>query len=466
AQLEGMKILRRRFENLFPSCKVTVNSGTVTPEGEWDAKREKPLTSDNPGIYMMEWDAPQQVRGLAIKEIDGRFTEIDAWTGDGSPDMKADKGWEKLATYEQPLRYYYHPDQNNNTAARYMDGYVDFGREVSTRAIRMRVTEQWMWKGEGRDALYGVRRDRGGMDLDPTRCRIYGVAPLKAVGGDSPVDLLATQRIEVYDLATKKLVKEIPFPQGSDIAFAPDGSLYGISPGKVVKVDVDLAVDGKGQLWVTECDWTPKRVSLWGVDGTFKKDMLGPTEYGGRGVLDPHDKSRVYFTTQGGGGLEFALDWKTGATALKNVLWLGNAQAGEQPLRIKDRQYLVTRPLFLTQPVGIVYLQEKDRLKLAAAMGAAGSFPPLRTAEILEKLGRKALGEVAFVWSDRSGDGSPQANEVEFFDMPNRQAAADADGKAAWTHPIEGWGVHALLKAKKPWFPGQAVALFDVVGHE
>ena len=98
ARLEGMKILRRRFENLFPACKVSVNSGTVTPEGEWDARRDAPLTADDPGIYMMQWDSPQAIRGLAIKEIDGRFTEIDAWTAAGSPDLKADQGWEKLAT--------------------------------------------------------------------------------------------------------------------------------------------------------------------------------------------------------------------------------------------------------------------------------------------------------------------------------------------------------------------------------
>jgi len=596
AQLEGMKILRRRFENLFPSCKVSVNSGTVTPKGEWDAKRETPLTSENPGIYMMEWHAPQPIRGLAIKEIDGRFTEIDAWTGDGSPDMKADKGWEKLATYEQPLREYYHPDRLTNSAARYIDGYVDFGREVSTRAIRMRVKEQWMWKGAGRAALYGVRRDRGGLDLDPTRCRIYGVAVLRVAGGDTPVDILATQRIEVYDLATKKLVKEIPFPQGSDLAFAPDGSLHGISAGKVVKVDVeggkhmplpldvgrptaitfgkagelfvfdsaadqrvvrvfdasgkplrtigtpggrivgpydptrftsspdvavDLAVDAKDQLWVVECDWTPKRVSLWNVDGTFKKDMLGNTSYGGGGVLDPYDTSRLYYN-----GLEFALDWKTGATALKNVLWQGDAPAGDQTIRIKDRDYLVTRPMFLTQPVGIVYLREKDRMKCVAAMGAAGSFRVLQTAAIIEKLGRQPLGSFDFVWSDRSGDGMPQPDEVEFFpqgkpsatpgrfdetlgvDSPGfrydvkeipasgvpvyerrekkfdsrvvrmadggffvvgddeRMAAVDDDGKATWTHPTEGWGVHALTAAKRPWYPGQTVAQFDVVGHE
>jgi hypothetical protein len=602
AQLEGMKILRRRFENLFPTCTVSVNSGTVTPDGAWEANRETPLTSENPGTYMMQWDAPQAIRGLAIKEIDGRFTDVDAWMGAGSPDLKAEKGWEKLATYEQKLRYYYQPDENHNSAARYMDGYVDFGREVSTRAIRLRVTEQWMWKGAGRDALHGVRKDRGGMDLDPARCRIYGVAPLKAVGGEPPIDLLATQRIEVYDLATKKLVKEIAFPDGSDLAFAPDGSLHGISAGKVVKIDiengrhvplpldvgrptaiafdkagelfvfdsapdkrvirvfdsggrplrtigtaggrivgpydpkrftsrpevaVDLAVDGKDQLWVTECDWTPKRVSLWGVDGTFKKDFLGNTAYGGGGCLDSHEKSRLFYTTPNGGGLEFALDWKTGATALKNVIWQGTAPAGEQPIRIKDRQYLVTRPRFLDQPLGVVYLHEKDRLTCVAAMGAAGQFAMLRTSGILEKLGRRALGEVGFLWSDRSGDGAPQAEEVEFFDMPDkrtvavgrfdetlgvdslayryevkeilasgapvyerkkkafdsravrmddgrffvvgdndRMAAVDADGKPSWTHANEGWGVHALLKAKKPWFPGQVVAQFDVVGHE
>ena len=602
AQLEGMRFLKRRFENLFPTCKVSVNSGTVTPEGQWDAKREKPLTPENPGIYMMEWEKPQPIRGLAIKEIDGRFTDIDAWTGDGSPDMQAEKGWEKLTTYKQPLRNYYQPDSSHNSRAIYIDGSVDFGRDVTTRAIRLRVREQWMWK-DSRPT--GVRADRGGSDLDPTRCRIYGVAVLKPAGSDPAADILATQRIEVYDLETKKLVKEIPFPWGSnsygDLAFAPDGTLHGISDGKVVKVDVegskltplsldvrqptaitfgragelfvfdsaadqrvirvfdtagkplrtigtpggrivgpydpkrfasntgvavDLAVDEKNQLWVAECDYSPKRVSIWGVDGTFKKDLLGNTNYGGGGCLDPYDPSRLYYTTGGGShGLEFALDWKTGKTSLKNVLWQGDSPAGEQPIQVKDRLYLVTRPMFTGQPVGIVYLHEKDRLKCVAAMGDAGSFPLLRTSAILEKLGRQALGKVDFVWSDRSGDGAPQPDEVEFFERGKRSAspgrfdetlgvdssgfryevkeilasgapvyerkpkafesrvvrmddgrffvvgettmaAVDDGGKAVWAHPTEGWGVHAVNQAKTPWYPGQTVAQFDVVGHE
>lgn len=604
AQLEGMKILRRRFEGLFPTCKVTVNSGTVTPEGEWDAKREVPLTEKNPGIYMMEWAAPQPLRGLAIKEVDGRFTEIDAWTGDGTPDMKAERGWEKVATYEQKLRSYYHPDKQYNHLARYMDGYVDFGRDVTTRAIRLRVTEQWLESGKMPE---GVRSDRGGRTLDPARCRIYGVAPLKGLGGEPPTDILATQRIEVYDLATKKLVKEIPFPKGGDLAFAPDGSLYGISAGKVVKIDaengkhvplpidverptaiafgkagelfvfdaaadkrvigvfdsagkplrtigtpggrivgpydpmrftsspnvaVDLAVDAKDQLWVVECDWGPKRVSVWAADGTFKKDLLGPHHYGGGGCLDPFDKSRLYVTAGDGfrgvfRGLEFAIDWKTGATALKNILWQGNAPAGEQAIEVGDRRYLVTRPQFTFQPAGVVYLHENNRLRCMAAVGQASGFAMLKTPEILEKLGRRALGNVDFTWSDRSGDGAPQPDEVEFFDSTDerasavgrfdetlgvdathfryevkeilangapvyerkkksfdsrvvrmddgrffvvgdneRMAAVDADGKPSWTHPVEGWGVHAIGSAKTPWYPGQAVAQFDVIGHE
>jgi hypothetical protein len=366
-----------------------------------------------------------------------------------------------------------------------MDGTVDFGREVSTRAIRLRVTEQWMWKENGRAGNVGIRKDRGGLNLDPTRCRIHGVAPLKALGGEPVVDTLATQRIEVYDLNSKKLLQELPFPKGSDLAFGPDGTLYGISNSRVVRVDtaggklvplpldvkkptavtlnkagdllvfdgaadqrvvrmfdrsgkalrtigtpggrivgpydptrftssprvaVDLAVDARDQLWVVECDHSPKRVSLWDMDGTFKKDLLGNTSYGGGGCLDPYDKSRLYHH-----GLEFTLDWKTGATALKNVLWQGNTPAGEQPIQLKDRRYLVTRPQFNTQPVGVVYLQNGDRLQCVAAVGAAGGFPMLRTAPILKSLGKRALGNLDFTWSDRNSDGSPQPEEVEFF---------------------------------------------------
>jgi hypothetical protein len=594
AKLEGMKLLRRRFTNLFGTCKVTVSSGKVSPTGEWDAARTAPLTTVDPAIYMMAWDAPQRLRGLAIKEIDGKHTEIDMWTGpEGTPvEMRDEKHWTRIAGYDQVLRYYYNPDQDHNSKARYMDGYVDFGREVTTKALRLRVVEQWMWKADDRSGCVGVRSDRGGQTLDPTRCRIYGVAPLQYLGDEAPVDTMATERLEVYDTATGKLEKELPLRNPWGLANGPNGmyvimeggvaaldpatgkttslkldvkssanltcdkagNLYvfdGAADQRVVKVfspagkllrtigtpggrkagawdvtrftphgTVDLAIDAKDQLWIVEGDFNPKRVSIWGTDGTFKKDLLGNTAYGGGGCLDPNDKTRVFY-----GPMEFAIDWQTGATKLKGMTWMGDSEAGEMPLRVNGRRYLVTRPMFNRQSVGVVYLEENGGVKRVAAVGRAGNFAPLRTPDVLGKLGKTPVGDCTFLWSDRSGDGNPQADEVEFFNdgkraesparfeetlsidaggayryevtgftpagapiykrvtkpagspalklkngnwfllgaEPNR--VVDPAGKTVWTYPSEGWGVHALYRAK-PYTAAQVVAEFDVVGHE
>ncbi|MBI2192568.1 MAG: hypothetical protein HYU36_11350 [Planctomycetes bacterium] len=591
ARLEGMRILRGRFANLFPSCRVRVDSGTLTPEGEWDAQRDKPLTTADPGIYLMEWDAPQSIAGLAIKEIDGRTTEIDAWVGAGDPVLKGDAGWEKVSTYEQPLRYYYQPDANHNSSARYLDGMVDFGREVRTRALRLRVVQQWLWKEEDRAGCVGVRRDRGGETLDPARCRVYGVAALQHLGGGAAADPLTTDRLEVYDIESRKIVQEIPMDRPGNLAFSPDGVLWAASSGKIVRVDLDagsptplaidvrqpgdfafdssgnlflfdgapdqrlikvyhpsgtlirnigtpggravgahdptrfgsvcdVTLDAQNQLWVVENDWFPKRITLWTAEGKLRAEFFGNTGYGGGGCLNPYDKSSLFY-----GPLEFALDWNTGDTRLKNITWMGNSPAGEVPIRLRDRLYFVTRPLFLSQAVGVVYLYQKDRLQRVAAVGRAGNFEPLRTSSILEKLGRTPLGNAAFAWSDRNGDENPQPGEVEFFESGRRDGAVsrfedslsidsgayryevkeilvsgvpiyerikksfsdgamklsngrffvignehqmaelDAGGNPIWTHPTEGWGVHALYSAR-PWFSGQTVAQFGIVGHE
>ena len=596
AQVEGMKILRRRFASLLPKAKISVSSGQVNKAGEWDAQRDKPVTAADPGIYMLEWDAPQSVRGLAIEEIDGRYTEIDAYTGpDGGPaDMRDNGRWTKVAAYEQPLRDWYQPGQQHNSNARYIDGYVDFGKEVKTRALRLRVVAQWTWREDDRAGCVGVRRDRGGQTLDPARCRIFGVAPLQYIGGEAPLDPLLAERLETYDAKEKKLLKEVPLDKGGDIAFSPPGELHAVSGAQVVKVDldtgrgtplvsdllepraltfdkagnlyvfdgaaerrvirvydsagkflrtigtpggrvagpwdptrfcshpgvaVDLGVDAKEQLWVVECDYCPKRISLWSTDGAFKQDFLGNTAYGGGGVLDPYDKRRLFC-----GPMEFELDWQTGKTRLKNMTWLGNSAAGEVPIKVQDRVYLVTRPMFGGHSCGVVYLYEKDRLRRVAAVGMAGRFEPLRAPDIMASLGRKPLGDLAFAWSDRNGDGSPQADEVTFADEPGHVGMFDetlslsagawryevkeflpngapvyerrklsgarkgdyalrlsngnffcvggekADyafspaGTPVWSYPAGGRGVHALYSAK-PWYPAQVVAEFDIVGH-
>ena len=491
ARIEGARLLRRRFRNLFPTAKVRVNSGTVAPDGSWDAQREEPVTEEKPGIYLLEWPQAQKLRGLAIMEIEAKRTEVEAWQGDGAPDLAGKDGWKHLATYTQQRRYFYWPDDKMNGHARYMDGYVDFGAEVATRAIRLRVVEQWLHREGDRAGLYGIRADRGGLKLDPTRCRIWGVAPLAPLGGEPAPDPLVTRRIEVIDPKAKKVVKEVPFDRPGPLALDPAGQLHTLSQSQVIRVDMQggkhqpvasdlvkptslafdsegrlyvfdgaperrnvrvyeppagsqpaggyrfartigapggtqvgpwdptrfgqvasLAVDRAGSLWAVENQYWPKRITQWTTGGKFLREFLGNTSYGGGGVLDPWNKRRLFY-----GNLEFELDWEKGATRLKNLTWPDGSEAGELPIKIGERTYMVTRPNGPgpTIPVGIVYLYDQDRLKRVAAFGLANYWRPLqRNAEVLAHLGKRVLEDHQFIWADRNGDGEVQLAEIAF----------------------------------------------------
>lgn len=600
-QIEGMKILQRRFVSRLAGAEFKVNSGKVTENGEWDADRTRPITAAGPGVYALEWKEPQPLRGLAIREIDGELTKIDVYTGDrqgGAPqgpiDIAADAGWETVAEYRQARRNHHSGTDACNATARYMDGYVDFGREVETRAVRLRIVQQFA--DNSSTGEYGMRQDLGGMTIDPARCRVYGVAPLEYAGGEVRVDPIVTDRIELYDAAKGGLIQEVAVPQPAEIAYHPSGALFAISGSSVVQIDMaggnhrkvisdlvsprDLAfdrdgllyvfdggaerqnvrvydaagkfvraigtpggfragvwdpqrmgevtaidVDREGQLWVVENQYWPKRVALWTTAGKFVKEFLGNTAYGGGGVLDTADKSRLFY-----GPLEFELDWKTGLSRLKNLTLVPGWGAGEVPIHIGKRLYLVTRPQFAEMPVGVVYQYDKDHLKLAAAMGAASAFEPLKRPEMISKLGGQPLTTLKFTWSDRNGNGEVDVEEVVVSPRPAHMSGLTAfcrdlsiqggglrwrvkeylpggapvyeeqdlpqfadgrylyrltdgsyyrlgtspapegvlapDGKPRWTFAQEGDPMVQALQNAKPWRPDQVVAQFGIIGHE
>ncbi|TSA02318.1 MAG: hypothetical protein D4R81_05070, partial [Nitrospiraceae bacterium] len=154
----------------------------------------------------------------------------------------------------------------------------------------------------------------------------------------------------------------------------------------------------------------PKRITEWATDGKFLREFLGNTSYGGGGVLDPWNKRRLFY-----GNLEFELDWAKGTTRLKNLTWPDGWEAPEQPVKIGERIYMVTRPYGPgpTIPVGIVYLYDKDRVKRVAAFGLANYWRALQTnGEVLAHLGKKVLEDHQFIWADRNGDGEVQLAEV------------------------------------------------------
>ena len=245
AQLDGMALLRRRFRNLFPTARIHVNSGVLDRKtGQWDAKREEILWPDNPGMYVLEWDKPQDLAGLAIKELDASVTYIDVYTGpdnkpvdlwqEGVAKQTGDK-WRCVAEYRQPVRGGALNSLANNSLARYLEGFVNFGREIRTRAVRLRLSEQW--------ASGACRRpDHGGSAILPKNCRVFGVAPLAHVGGepDSDVDnKIVMQRLATYDGTSGRLLREIPSVVRGPIAFAPDGTLCAIEGNEIREVTTD-----------------------------------------------------------------------------------------------------------------------------------------------------------------------------------------------------------------------------------
>ena len=599
-RLDGMKIMRRRFANLSGTAAVRVSSGVVAPDGSWDAKRKEPISPENPGVYLMEWKTAQKLRGLAFKEVDGKQSQIDIYIGpeNATPSLDGTDGWETISSYEQSRRKHHWGGGNlTDMHARYQDGYVDFGKEVTTRAVRIRVVEQWTETGS--NPQYGLRPDQGGAALDTTRCRIFGVAAMQYIGGEDPVDPLMCERIESFDAKTGKLLSEVGINKPGQIVMDSNGQLFAASQNQIVRVEgngkhtpivtdvpkphalaIDatnnlyvfdagarqnirvydpagkylrsigeeggrsvgpwnplrmnsvssIAVDKLGQVWATENNFWPKRVVQWGADGKFMKEILGPTEYGGGGTLDPWDKTRFFY-----GKLEFAIDWKTGKTALKS--WYTDGPDADEPIHIGERTYLVNRPggSHSDENMGVVYLLENGKARLVAAMGSTELFPLLGSSAARKVVGRSILKGTRFVWSDLNGDSQVQSDEIKITDMPGErprlsvsnfsrdlstqsgdlryqvtkmlpsgvpvyeeksiplsksgvfsgagtikldngnfisigangkpQSAVSPEGKAVWTYPTEGAGVHALYSAG-PYTPQQVVAEFAWVGHE
>lgn len=518
-RLEGLRLLDRRFASLFPSARVRVNSGKVTPTGEWDAERTAAVGPDKPGIYVMDWKEPQKTCGLAIKEIDGATAEIDVWQGAVNGDVPLDgetldknsrkPGWRNVAAYTQKRRFSAYGNEMNRFAC-YMDGYVDFRETIETRAIRIRITGQWLDNGaDSRCRRHDGRYEHGThpmqvycLWLDTRVCKIMGVAPLSPLGDDPLSDPLAFGRLEIADVGNGKPVKQLPLRAGGDgISFAPDGKLYAIGPDQkdICRVDLDsgkltsvirdtlpatfaigpdglfyvassnggvgvspilvydaqgkkvreigkaggvrpgiwdpqrfgtvkqMCVDQAGSLWVVESQDRPRRIVQYKTDGTFVKELLGNTRYGGGGTLDRTNPSRAFYK-----GMEFEIDVKKHSDLLQARpsrlrAWFGDRDrvgddvvGGDLIMRsCNKRLYLTTAPGGVTerQSVGVVCLyNEKERtVRLAAAIGDAGCFPLLRRSDILSLLPSGNVPSLyQFVWSDLNGNGKIDTDEIDF----------------------------------------------------
>ena len=124
-----------------------------------------------------------------------------------------------------------------------------------------------------------------------------------------------SHQVKVYD-ATGQAVRVIGKPGGPRV---------GPYDPMRMQFPKGLAVDARGQLWVAESSWLPKRVSVWTLDGKLVKDVIGAPKYGGSGEIDPKDRTRYYYASrdprEASGTMEFKLDWKAGTDTLAHVIW-------------------------------------------------------------------------------------------------------------------------------------------------
>ena len=146
----------------------------------------------------------------------------------------------------------------------------------------------------------------------------------------------ASQQVKIFS-AEGKLERTIGEPGG------PELGVY--HPTRMHR-PLGIAVDSSHLLWVAENDYSPKRISIWSLDGKLERALYGPPLYGAGGTLDPADTTR-FFT----GSMELRLDWKTGESAPVAIHSLGksdqlkilrgeNSSAPERPYHVHGLTYL------------------------------------------------------------------------------------------------------------------------------
>jgi hypothetical protein len=175
-----------------------------------------------------------------------------------------------------------------------------------------------------------------------------------------------------------------------------------------------MAVDAKGRLWVAEATETPRRFSIWNLaDGSFVRDLLGPTHYGASGSTTWSKDPNVLI----GEGCEWRLDPQTGHSTITGTF--DDAMSGFS--RMQDpgngRTYLTTS-------------HARGALLKIFERVAPGDWK-LRATISNDAVDQRTREEdrKTLLWSDVNGDEVQQPEEVAVLPYPVRLA-----GYTNWSH--------------------------------
>jgi len=192
-----------------------------------------------------------------------------------------------------------------------------------------------------------------------------------------------------------------------------------------------ISVDQGGQLWVTEQDRTPKRISLWNTkDGDLIKEFFGSASYSPMMASDPEKPEEVYIHNT-----RFLVDYESGTVKPDAVVYRkdydGPALPGPQACyafmgaTFEISSYQGKR--FAFDGHGGVYAYGCDRFKPLLYIGQGFDGIP---AELPKGL-RQQL-DCAYVWADKNKNGLLEKEEIRLV----------APKRSLWSHNSIGFGGH------------------------
>ncbi len=257
-------------------------------------------------------------------------------------------------------------------------------------------------------------------------------------------------RMYIADLGSRHQVLVFD-PKGKPLRTigTPGGPQLGLYNEHGMSRPAGMAVDKNGKLWVAELEYGPKRISRWhAASGEFDYAWYGPPKYGGGGLFDPKDRTRFYYSSANQ-GIEFKVDWDKQRSIPSAIYWRNDIESDEgrcpdSVVYVDGHRFLTNNffgpsyfaagsvDVFLQNPetgiverVAHVGRPPDEKHERPALLGLTLDEHP-RLAALVKEKGRvgHAKGR-AFIWSDLNRNGTPELEELTFFNWRDYPGQSD-----------------------------------------
>lgn len=278
--------------------------------------------------------------------------------------------------------------------------------------------------------LTGGQLKRYLVHVAPASVTLSDAVTLIASGLEDPCRVTTDPRGDFYisDWGKSHNVKVFsPSGQFLRTIGSPGGPQLGLYNPQRMQYPAGVALTSRGDLWVAESHWLPKRVSRWTTDGRLLAARYGPPRYGGGGTLDPKDPTRLFYADYHG-ILEFTLDWKSGTSRLKAIVANEDLQATppmpgenwlpERPVRVGGRTYLIggyQGGLRGNTNSAIYLLDEKTQIaRPVAFLGSDRWWPEVARRQDILAAAPNHQNEQFMTWRDLNRNQRPEPGEFAY----------------------------------------------------